>query len=296
MYDVLIVGGGPAGAFCGYLLEKKGYHCAILEKDIQKTEKTCGGLLPYKTIRLLQKNGISLENLKKKGAIIRRYHSVYGEDDQIFTYQHDKHGLGLKRVLLDETLLEYAQSVGVDVCRGAKVAQVQYRKDCVEACDIKGRLLIDAAGVNGIRGKIDPRDAGMTFGISMQVSGKSKLPEQDVFFFYPEAEKKDYYWAIPIGPGEWNVGMWFQHPDASMPKTFAHAIQQLQERFFFDWEVLRTRHGAFCGNAPLPDRLPCPHIAIGDAAGTCCFDSGEGIYQALHSAQMCITQVQKVLG
>ena len=46
-YDVLVVGGGPAGAATGYWLAQAGHDVLVVEKKTFPREKTCGdGLTP----------------------------------------------------------------------------------------------------------------------------------------------------------------------------------------------------------------------------------------------------------
>ena len=50
-YDVIIAGGGPAGATAAYFLTRAGKHVLVVEKDTLPRYKACGG-------------GLSLEFLK----------------------------------------------------------------------------------------------------------------------------------------------------------------------------------------------------------------------------------------
>ena len=46
-YDLLVIGGGPAGAATAYWAAKAGLHTAIIEKKVFPRQKTCGdGLTP----------------------------------------------------------------------------------------------------------------------------------------------------------------------------------------------------------------------------------------------------------
>lgn len=78
----IIVGGGPSGSICGYLLKKKGEDCVIIDRSKFPREKLCGGGLTPKTYILLDRifdnltydykeiKGISLfYNGKKKAKI-----------------------------------------------------------------------------------------------------------------------------------------------------------------------------------------------------------------------------------
>ena len=51
--DVLIVGGGPAGSVCGYLLKKAGISCLLIDRATFPRDKLCGGGLTPKCWKLL---------------------------------------------------------------------------------------------------------------------------------------------------------------------------------------------------------------------------------------------------
>lgn len=52
--DVVIIGAGPAGSICGYLLRKSGVNCVIVDYATFPREKICGGGLTPKAYELLQ--------------------------------------------------------------------------------------------------------------------------------------------------------------------------------------------------------------------------------------------------
>lgn len=51
--DTIIVGGGPAGTTCGYLLAKSNKDCLIIDRKEFPREKLCGGGLTPKTVKLI---------------------------------------------------------------------------------------------------------------------------------------------------------------------------------------------------------------------------------------------------
>lgn len=54
MIDVVVIGAGPAGSVCGYLLKKAGMNCVIVDYATFPREKICGGGLTPKAYELLQ--------------------------------------------------------------------------------------------------------------------------------------------------------------------------------------------------------------------------------------------------
>lgn len=53
MYQVIIVGAGPAGAYLAYLLSREGINVLLLEKERLPRYKPCAGGITSKTARLL---------------------------------------------------------------------------------------------------------------------------------------------------------------------------------------------------------------------------------------------------
>lgn len=54
-FDVIIIGGGPAGSMCGCLLKKAGKNCLLVDHATFPRDKICGGGLTAKSWRLLEK-------------------------------------------------------------------------------------------------------------------------------------------------------------------------------------------------------------------------------------------------
>ena len=51
--DVVIIGAGPAGSICGYLLQKAGKSCLLVDHATFPRDKLCGGGLTPKCWKLL---------------------------------------------------------------------------------------------------------------------------------------------------------------------------------------------------------------------------------------------------
>jgi flavin-dependent dehydrogenase len=59
--DVLVVGGGPAGAACAYWLAKAGHEVVMVERKRYPREKTCGDGLTPRSVRQLEDMGLADE-------------------------------------------------------------------------------------------------------------------------------------------------------------------------------------------------------------------------------------------
>lgn len=153
LIDVLIVGGGPAGAALGALLARAGCAVAIIEQSDAAHDKVCGDFLSYEAIYYLRALGIDPEKMGAVAVTNVRLASreLIGECALPFT------GMGLSRRVLDETLLANARNCGADVLRGKRVEHLRPSEDGWIALlgtgdAIRGASAFIATGKHDLRG------------------------------------------------------------------------------------------------------------------------------------------------
>jgi menaquinone-9 beta-reductase len=151
--DVLIVGGGPAGAALGTLLARAGRAVAIIEQSDAAHDKVCGDFLSYEAIHYLQALGIDPGRMGAVAVTNVRLASrdLIGECALPFT------GMGLSRRVLDEALLANARKCGADVLRGKRVEHLRPSGDRWIALlgtgeEIHGTSAFVATGKHDLRG------------------------------------------------------------------------------------------------------------------------------------------------
>ena len=159
--DVLIIGGGPAGATAAPLLVEKGYTVVLLDKDRHPRFHIGESLLPA-NLPLFKRLGVADEmraiGMTKLGA---EFVSPDHDHTQTFFFADawDKSMPGayqVKRAEFDEVLLNNAERKGVQVHQGCKATQVEFQQDgsvSVQSQSDDGsaqrwraRFLIDASG------------------------------------------------------------------------------------------------------------------------------------------------------
>ena len=72
MYDVIIVGAGPAGATAALYAERNNLNCIVLDKAIFPRDKICGDALSGKSVRIMEELDLTSGVEKLDGSEINR--------------------------------------------------------------------------------------------------------------------------------------------------------------------------------------------------------------------------------
>ena len=286
MYDYIIIGGGPAGSTVAYCLQKSGARCVIIEKKLELNEKTCGGLLTWSGIDLLKQIGLDVDALFEKGATrINQFEYIENGKKIIHRYHDGEYGLGIRRTLLDQWLLEQARIKGADVIFGMDFKNIINCDNQFSVGKYSASNLIIATGANGfVPPTMLSEIHNQTFGLSAQIKGKTSLQENSVFFFSLEKDEEDYFWIIPNGNHVWNIGIWFKKIPTDAITQFWKYKKEIVDKYFSDILFVRSLRGAFCGNIDFSSYLPSGCYGVGDFSGTNRSSTGEGLRYAIESS------------
>lgn len=119
-WDVVVIGGGPAGSAAALELAKNGRQVLLLEKEVTAHDKICGEFISSDAQHYLNKLGLDLASLD--AASITNVRLLRGR--KVVDAALPFHALSLSRRVLDETMLLCAQKHGVHIRRGAEVTGV----------------------------------------------------------------------------------------------------------------------------------------------------------------------------
>ncbi|MFW9769863.1 MAG: NAD(P)/FAD-dependent oxidoreductase, partial [Candidatus Thorarchaeota archaeon] len=151
IYDVIVVGAGPAGSTAAYDCASMGLSTLLLEKERLPREKPCGGAVMYRALRLI--GGKVPRNI-----VEQRIHGLRfllpGEKVAEFTSDRLM-GITVFRHRFDEFLARRATKAGAELIEDSRVknALVTDQSAIVELADgreYRGKYLLGADGVNSV--------------------------------------------------------------------------------------------------------------------------------------------------
>lgn len=156
--DVLVAGGGPAGAAAALVLARAGRSVLVVDAARER-DPSCGESLPPAAWPLLATLGLSeriaAEHLRTPGTL-----SAWGSDELVardFVRELHGHGLQLDRAAFDAAVLDQAGRAGARIATGARVLDVAALPagDATGACHavrvagggaFTARWIVDATG------------------------------------------------------------------------------------------------------------------------------------------------------
>ncbi len=182
-YDVIIAGGGPAGASAAIHLARGGVRVLLIEQKKFPRAKLCGEFISPECQAHFEKLGVAAAMISSGPALLDEtvFYSSKGHHVAIPSkwFSGGRSALGLSRAVMDEVLLRCAQDNGVVVYEGASITEPVLEGERVVGVrlkidgghhDFRAPITIDATG----RARILSRKIG-------QLNGNSKRPSLVAF-------------------------------------------------------------------------------------------------------------------
>jgi geranylgeranyl reductase family protein len=123
-YDVIICGCGPAGSAAGLALARSGHSVLMLDRKHFPRRKLCGGLLTWKSVRLLETlcgetpatlTDAGIINHRSDRFVIRTWDRLLAEGGMPYPFHF------IDRAAFDAHLLAHAARAGAEIRQGARV-------------------------------------------------------------------------------------------------------------------------------------------------------------------------------
>jgi geranylgeranyl reductase family protein len=288
-FDVLVVGGGPAGSATAHNLASAGASVLLADKATFPRDKPCGGGL---TARAFRRCPVDPTPVVEEEVDLVELRFRYG--DRVERTARAPVIYMTQRRRLDAFLLDAARAKGVEVREGARVELGEQTR--VDGSPIEVDVVVGADGANGTTARTLGIGAGILYGVALEGNVAYTSLPRDRYRRRAVVEFADipggYGWVFPkcdhvnVGVGAWQ---------AEGPRLREH-LARTCEAHGLRVESLENLRGH-----RLPLRPPGTTIAsergllVGDAAGLIDPVSGDGMYECFLSAALAAAAIDDLL-
>jgi menaquinone-9 beta-reductase len=286
MFDVAIVGGGPAGASCAAFCANTGLGTLLLEREFFPREKVCGDCLNPACWPILRRLQLAERVRALPHGVLDRveFIGLAGRTVSVTLPTGDRTEIAVKRSLFDQLTMARARELGAIIREGVTVKALtgpgagRGNWTITAAAEtFEARVLVAADGRNSTIARLCnllPRGTKERIGLQTHLPLPPDFGKRVVLQFLPVG----YSGQAPVGDGELNVCL------VSVPRQMA-ALRSWAERRF----GISPEH-AWRTITPLT-RAPIAAVHhslffVGDAARVVEPFTGEGIYYALASGEL----------
>jgi flavin-dependent dehydrogenase len=315
-FDVLIVGGGPAGSTAGTLLAKQGWKVAILEKEKFPRFKIGESLLPG-SVRTFERMGVK-EKLDQADVVVKhggKIISACGTRSNRFLFADAFRckyptSYQVERSMFDQLLLDHALESGCQVSQGSPVIDLTFDRDSVtvrtENGLLRSRYLIDCSGRNsliGTRFKLRRNYTDLRkFSLYAHFEEVDREPGIDGTLTKMIRGRDRWIWVIPITAKKTSIGVvldaqTFKRMKLAPEDAFGRILEEnpkvneLMSRARRVTEVYATGDFSFRNKRFTGDRW----VLAGDAAGFIDPVWSSGVFIATLSGEKAADMLDRVL-
>jgi menaquinone-9 beta-reductase len=307
VWDVLIVGAGPAGSIAAFHLAARGHAVLLLDKKRFPRNKTCGDGLLSDALRVLERVGL-LRRVQQLGLPI---HGASFFSPSRIECELPWGYLTLKRRLLDTLIARKAVDAGAYFCQG-DVQRVTVTSNGLVACSTSGsrrvyhaRVGVIATGANvSLPEKLGLVQCWQASGLAVRCYIRSLLSLDRIVISYDRSIIPGYAWIFPMGDHEYNVGCGIFYRGNARDRTNLKDMFRrfttkfpLARRLLEDGEPISPLSGASlrCGLKGLSPGGANNLLAIGEAIGATFPATGEGIGKAMETAEVAAEVIHEAL-
>jgi geranylgeranyl reductase family protein len=322
--DVLVVGGGPAGAATGFWLAKAGHDVCVLERKAFPRDKTCGDGLTPRAVHQLREMGL-------EPAIAARHHrhdglraEAHGITLELPWPEHPvfpSYGYVVRRRDLDWLVAEQAAAAGAELRQSSEalrpltrdghvIGAVVKDKASGETREVHARYVVVADGSLSRFGRALGTARNKSYPQGMAIRGYFESPRSADPWIESCLDVHDrdgrslpgYGWIFPLGDGTINVGIgllstYKGYRDVNTTHLMNEWAATAPERWGIDPDGMLA--------PPTGGRLPMagsvnPKVGpnwliVGDAAGSINPFNGEGIDYAYETGRMAADLIDEAI-
>jgi flavin-dependent dehydrogenase len=310
IFDVAIVGGGPAGSSCAAFCVLAGLRTLVLEREKFPREKVCGDCLNPSCWPVLERLGLAqrVRDLPHSKLASVEFIAINDRKVVVDLPTGEWCELSLKRSLFDDLLLRRAGELGAQVREGTTVTALNcshgpvarpgrdapqrhgysgdWRIETATGERFSARTLVGADGRNSTVARLCnllPRPARERVALQAHIPLPRNFGRRVVLQFLPEG----YSGQAPVNETELNLCL------VGTPPTISR-LRRWAERYFEitsdqPWRTITplTRSPVSCAHENL--------FFLGDAARVVEPFTGEGIYYAMRSGELAAIAISKII-
>src|SRR6476620_348862 len=292
VFEVAIVGGGPAGSSCAAFCAMAGLQSLVLDREKFQREKVCGDCLNPSCWPVLERLELAdrVRNLPHSKLRSVAFIAIDGHEVIVDLPSGANCEISVKRSLFDDLLLRRARELGVNVHEQTTVAGLS-RNDYwnIETSSgefFQARILIGADGRNSTVAHLCnllPRPARERVALQAHIPLPRDFGNRIVLQFLREG----YSGQASVNETQLNLCLVGTPPTISKLRQWAE--RQFQLPVDQSWRTITplTRSPISSAHENL--------FFIGDAARVVEPFTGEGIYYALRSGELAANAVAKIL-
>ena len=236
-YDVIVIGGGPAGSTAATLIAQNGQRVLLLERDTEPTFKIGESLIPatYWTFkRLGMLNRLRKSHFPQKYSV--QFYSRTGKASAPFYFfETNPHESSVTWQVLrsefDQMLLDNASDNGVDVLRGVGVRKVIFEGKKATGVVIQNRgnselstpdkdtetvygtVIVDSTGQSSLIGRqlklnsVEPNLKKASLFTHYEGGHRDSGIDEGATLILHTEEKDSWFWSIPLPYNRTSVGV-----------------------------------------------------------------------------------------
>ena len=302
--DVLVIGGGPAGAAAARMVAAAGRDVMIVDKATFPRDKCCGDGLTTLALRELETIGFDPGTVPSwtqvDGALVR---SPSGREVFVPLVGAGQFAAVTPRIELDSALVAHACAAGAVLRDGHAFAGITEHSDTSVTVEVSGlgtvraRYLVAADGMwSPVRKALGLGDAGYLgewHGFRQYATNVTGPAKDRLYVWFDADLLPGYAWSFPLPDGRANVGFGLLRNGTRKVQEMKTIWPDLLQRPHIREALgpvaqMEDRHTAW----PIPARIDQAHLTsgrvlfVGDAATATDALTGEGIGQALLTGRL----------
>jgi menaquinone-9 beta-reductase len=283
-YQVVIIGGGPAGSACARSLGEADIDCLIIDKVDFPRQKICAGWLTPSVFKML---GVKPAQYPHDLTVYWRL-LVYLKG---FPVMRPGKQYAIRRLEFDSWLLNLCQA---DFLKHEVKEIKRTEKGFILDDQIEAQVLVGAGGTHCPVARMSRKGSGPRVGtriVALESEYRINWHDPLCRLWFLENELPGYFWYVPKAGGYLNLGVGgnaaaLKDTGLTIQDQWGYLVEKLQRLALIPENPPDPQGYVYYLRGSDPTLSQKDLYLVGDAAGLATRDMGEGIGPAIHSGQL----------